>query len=354
MGSLKSNDALTNLVRLVYALLIILAVIIVLPKAVTCLFPFLLAWIISLIIRPIAEVLEKFHIHKRIGVLISMLIVLAGLCFVVYFVSKAVIGEVQTITGMFSDTRDGLPVFIWDIIDAFPEKVRNLILPLTEGYNFDVEDLIFPALRSALPKLGGAAGKLPSALIFTVVFIMSIYFMSYDEKGLREEIKKFVSPAIIDKLRRIRKIFSTAFSGYIKAQLIIMAVVFVVLLTGFAVMKVEFSILLAFVISLVDAIPVLGTGLVLNPMAFIYLIQGDYFRAIGFVSLYVVVLVLRHFIEPRVLSGQLGMHPIITLVSMYMGFKLIGVSGMIIGPLLALIVISFLNAERLEAEKNAG
>lgn len=354
MGSVKKNDPLTNLVRLIYALLIILAVMLVLPKAVTCFLPFFLAWIISLIIRPFADLLEKFHIHKRIGVLVSMLLVLAGLCLVMYFVSKAVINEVRTFSQMLSDTRDGLPVFIWDIIDAFPSKIRELVLPFVRGSGFEVEDLIFPALKSALPKLGGFAGKLPSALIFTVVFIMSIYFMSYDEKGLREEVKKFVSPGIIDKLRRIRKIFSAAFSGYIKAQLIIMAVVFAVLVTGFGFMDVELSILLAFIISLVDAIPVLGTGIVLNPMAFIYLIQGDYLRALGFVCLYVTVLVLRHFIEPRILSGQLGMHPIITLLSMYMGFKLIGVMGMIIGPLLALIVIGFLNAERLEAEKNDG
>lgn len=342
----SESKPLEKLVRLLYVSMAVLAVIFVLPKAVGCLLPFFFAWIIALIIKPFVNLFERLHINKRIAVILSMLLVLFVLSGVVYFVSKAAVGEIRTFAQMLGDTRDGIPMFVWDVVNALPKGFQNVIMEFIESSDINFSELVLPAITSALPKLGGAAGKLPSIFIFTVVFLMAIYFISYDEKGLRQELKKFISPTIIEHMRKIRKVIGTAFGGYVKAQLIIMWVVFTILLMGFVILDVKLALLLAFVISLLDAIPVLGTGMILNPMAVVYLIQGDYVRAVGFVCMYVIVLLVRNFIEPRVLSGQLGIHPIITLVSMYAGLKLIGVIGMIIGPLTALVVINFIKMNK--------
>ncbi len=349
---IPAKDSLSSLVKLLYAIFAIIVIIFVLPKAVSCLLPFFFAWIISMIIKPLSLVLERIVVNKRVSVLVSMLIVLGIMFVVLYNLSKAIVEEIQVIYEMLSDTKDGIPVFIWDILESLPRNLRNT---LTDVFaDSDMKEIAYPAIQSALPKIGGAAIKIPSAFVFTVVLLLATYFMSYDEKGLREELKKFIPERGIEKMRRIRRIFSLAIGGYVKAQLIIMCVVFTVLLVGFLILDVKLALLLAFVISLIDAIPVLGTGMVLNPLAVVYLIQGDYVRAVGFVCLYVVVLLLRNFVEPKVLSGQLGIHPIITLVAMYAGLKLIGVIGMIIGPVLAIIIINFLKTEKMEAMTDAG
>ena len=321
-------------------------VIFVLPKAVSCLLPFIIAWVISLIIKPVSALFQKLRINRTVSVLLAMLLVLAVICGILYSVSAAVIREIKTFSEMFSDTKDGIPVFVWDFINILPEGIRAQAIEIASSSFEDIPDLIYPAIKTALPKLGGAAGKLPSAFVFTVIMLMAIYFMSCDKGGLREEIKKVLPDDKIASLRHMREVLGRACGGYVKAQLIIMCVVFVILITGFGLLKVELAILLAFAISLVDAIPVLGTGIILNPWALVCLIQGDYIRALGLVCLYCIVIVIRHILEPRVLSGQLGMHPIITLVSMYSGLKLIGVIGMIIGPLIALIIISFVKAKK--------
>lgn len=347
------KDPAVILTRLLYAILAIIVIIFVLPKAVSCLLPFFFAWIISIIIKPLVVFFEKIVPNKRISVLLSMLLVLGLIFLILFFVSKALVAELRTFVRMFDNTHDGIPVFIWNIIDSLPGVLKNAAMQFIEKSGMDFSQFVYPALKTALPKLGGAAVKLPAAFVFTVVFLMAIYFMSYDEKGLKDELKKILPLSGVETLRKIRKVFSLAFGGYIKAQLIIMVFVFTILLVGFLILGVELSFLLALIISVVDAIPVLGTGMVLNPMAVIYLIQGDYVRAIGFVCLYAVVLLTRNFLEPRVLSGQLGIHPIITLVSMYAGLKLIGVIGMIIGPVTALIIISLFKLERME-EQNDG
>lgn len=341
-----NKDPLNSLVKLVYIILAIVLVIFVLPRAVSCLLPFLIAWIISLIIKPVADLFQKFRINRTISVIVSMLLVLAVICMVIYSLSAVVIREIRTFTEMFSNLRDGIPVFVWDFIDVLPEAFRSKAAEIASDTFADFGELILPALKTALPKLGGAAGKLPGAFVFTVILLMAIYFMSTDNGSLKEEITKFLPDEKVNSLRNTRSVLKKAFGGYVKAQLIIMCVVFGILVTGFWIMGVELALLLALAISLLDAIPVLGTGMILNPWAVVCLLQGDYARAIGLVTLYGVVLLVRHFLEPRVLSGQLGIHPIITLASMYTGLKLIGVTGMIIGPLIVLIVINYLKMKK--------
>lgn len=343
---MTKRDPVASLVKLIYVILAVVLVIFVLPKAVSCLLPFIIAWVISLIIKPVCALFQKLRINRTLSVLLAMLLVLAVICGILYWVSASVIREIKTFSDMFSDTKDGIPVFVWDFVNILPDGIRARTIEMASSLFEDIPDLIYPAIKTAISKLGGAAGKIPSAFVFTVIMLMAIYFMCCDKEGLKEEIKKFLPDDKLDSLRRIREVFSKACGGYIKAQLIIMCVVFVILITGFGLLKVELAILLAFAISLVDAIPVLGTGIILNPWALVCLIQGDYIRALGLVCLYLIVVVVRHILEPRVLSGQLGMHPIITLVSMYSGLKLIGVIGMIIGPLIALIIISFIKAKK--------
>jgi len=347
-----TKDPIASLVRLLYAILAIIIVIFVFPKAVPCILPFFFAWIITLIIKPVSGLLEKLGIGRRISVVLSMLMVLGVLCGVLYLLSSAVIKEIRTVAEMFSDTRDGIPVFLWDIVESLPKNMQGVAQQLLGTMRADISEILYPAIQSALPKLGGAAGKLPSAFVFMVVLIMAIYFLSYDESGLRNEIKKFLPESAVNGLRSIRTVLHDAFGGYFKAQLIIMCVVFTILFIGFLILDVKLALLLALVISILDAIPVLGTGMVLNPWAVLCLVQGDYVCAVGFVTLYIIVLFTRNFIEPKVLSGQLGIHPLITLVSMYAGLKLVGVIGMIIGPITALIVINILKMKNKEAEAN--
>ena len=174
--------------------------------------------------------------------------------------------------------------------------------------------------------------------------------MSYEPKGLKAEIKKILPEDKYRFLFTLKQSFLKACGGYIRAQLIIMSIVFCILLIGFVVLDVRFAVLLAFVISMIDAIPVLGTGMILNPWAVVCLLQGDFVTAAGLAGLYVIILVMRQFVEPRILSGQLGIHPIITLVAMYTGLKVIGIFGMILGPLTALIIINFIKVNRNQTE----
>jgi sporulation integral membrane protein YtvI len=126
--------------------------------------------------------------------------------------------------------------------------------------------------------------------------------------------------------------------GYLKAYLLLFLLTFSELFLGFSILRVEYALLLALLVSLVDLLPVLGVGIVLVPWSIVMLLQRDYRLGAGLLILYGTVLLVRQIMEPRLVGKSLGLHPLITLFASYAGWRLFGVLGMLLGPVLALAI----------------
>lgn len=126
---------------------------------------------------------------------------------------------------------------------------------------------------------------------------------------------------------------------YLAAQVKLSAVTFGILLTGFWWLRVPYPLLWALAVALVDAFPVLGTGTILLPWAVLTAVQGQTVRALGLAALYAVVCVTRSVLEPKLLGKHLGLDPLVTLMTMYAGFRLFGLGGMILAPMLAVTAL---------------
>ena len=119
-------------------------------------------------------------------------------------------------------------------------------------------------------------------------------------------------------------------------------ITFFELIIGFAILDVRYGMLIAFICAVLDALPAIGAGWVLTPWGIICLALGDYRIGIGLLILYIITWVVRQLLEPRIVGGQLGMHPLILLVAMYIGMNIFGVIGLLAGPLCAIVLRSFL------------
>lgn len=345
----KPEKALLNIAYIFVAFILIAFV---MPKLITYLLPFIFAFIIAQIINPIVKLLEKIHIHRRIGVITSILFVITLLGTIIYFLSAALVSELKTMLSFLQETNEnGIPVFIQDFIDILPKNLKSLAFAAVENSEGNLSEFVYPSIKSAISGIGGAAGKLPNAFIFTIVLFLATYFISYDGKNVKEHIKKIIPKQQIVKIRFVKEKLTKACGSYIKAQLILMSIVFCILLTGFLILDIKLALILAFVISFLDAIPFLGSGLILNPWAIINLLQGNYFMAIGLFCLYLIILFTRQLLEPRILSGQLGIHPLFTIIAMYVGLKTMGVMGMILGPIILILIINII---KLNSESDEG
>lgn len=341
MNLLPKNPVKT-LVSIAYIVIVVLFITYLLPKIITYLLPFIIAWIISLLIKPVVKLLKMMHIPQRPAVIVSMLMVIAAIGCAFYFLSAALVKELQTVVDMLKETSDGMPIIVRKLISCLPGELKNFAFSIAERTEGDLTDFVYTAAKTALSGIGGAAVKLPSVLVFSVAMILATYFISNDSEKIKTELKKYIPDDKLEQIRIIKKKLYEAFGGYVRAQLILMLIVFCILCIGFLILDVKLAVLLAAVISFLDAIPVLGTGIFLNPWALVCLVQGNYFRAVGLVCLYLIILFTRQFTEPKVISGQIGLHPLFTLIAMYVGLKIIGVSGMIFGPILLIIAVNFM------------
>ena len=193
-----------------------------------------------------------------------------------------------------------------------------------------------PALLSGklLNLLTAAAAAAPAALLFVVTLVIGAYFAS----ASYPELRQFLYAQLSDRARERTAIVCSGLRGtivhWLKAQLLMMLIIFLALLAAFALLRVNYALLLALATAVIDALPVLGTGTVLIPWALYELLRGQLSLGLGLVIVYIAVTVLRNCIQAKLLGDQLGLHPLATLLAIYVGFASCGVVGMIIFPIL--------------------
>ena len=205
-------------------------------------------------------------------------------------------------------------------------------------------------LGTRLPALiGGMLGSLPSVILFLTVTVMACFYISFEFDGINAFIASKIPVGIKRRFPGMRRQTAITVLKYIRAYIIILSVTATELFIGFSFLKIEYSLLLAIIIAFIDILPVLGVGTVLIPWGLIALMMKDFRTGTGLLILYGIITILRQFIEPKIIGKSLGLHPLISLISMYMGFRLFGVFGMITGPLTAMVISSII---RMKNGKN--
>ena len=183
----------------------------------------------------------------------------------------------------------------------------------------------------------GLASALPAAALFLCTTVLATYFPSAGRPALLDGLRRRLPPPWRTRLGRVAGGLREALGGWLKAQGLLMLITFGELAAGFLLLRVELSLLLAGLVALVDALPVFGTGTVLLPWAVLALLGGDVRMSVGLLVLYSVISLVRSLLEPRLVGARVGLPPLAALVCMYVGFQALGVLGMLLAPLAAVL-----------------
>ncbi len=339
------------LVNLGVALAGILLLIFVVPPLVRFLMPLIVAWIVAMIANPIIHFLEKrIKIMRKHGSALVIILVLAALIAAFY-------GLAVLVASQFSSWVTELP----EVYDSVTQNLQHLFQSLHQKYNmipadmklaFDqrenvLDDYIQKAIdgllkmvnSGSLSKVSSLASSLMDFLVYAILTILASYFMTVEKDHFTKLLQE-KTPAGVQRIwDKIRKIFIRAIGGYFKAHFQIMIVIFFITVIPFAFMGISYSGLLAVVIAIVDFLPFFGAGTVLVPWAVYRLVTGSYTYAVILFVIYVVVLVVRQLLEPKLIGDNIGMSPFETLVFMLIGYRLAGVLGLIIGIPVGMILI---------------
>lgn len=332
---------------IIRVVLIALAVYLLLRLSVYCV-PFIIAFILSSLIEPLVDFMErKVKIPRKVGSLVSLLLVISILGTILGLLISRLVKEIVNVYNQINEIFGSLQLFF----EAIIEKVNSIYISLPKTISDTLEKYINDAASNAQellkPIVTGITGftlSLPQALVFLVVTLLATYFMTSDRNKINSFLDKQIPMHWMEKTRSvINKLFSALF-GWLRAQLILMTVTFTEMTIAFFVMRIENGLLLALIIAIVDALPVFGVGSILIPWGIVEIFTANYQRGFSLLLLYVIVVVIRQLIEPKIIGKQIGIHPLLTLFSMYLGLQFFGIPGMVFGPVLVVVINSILSA----------
>ncbi len=335
-------------IRLIIRIVLIaVSVYLLLRLSVYCI-PFIIAFILSSLIEPLVNFMEKkIKIPRKIGSAVSILLVLSIVGTILGLIITRLVKEIINVYNQINEIFGSMQQFI----EAMIEKVNSIYISLPKTISDTLDQYFADAASNAKqlldPIVKGATNftmSLPQAMLFLVVTVLATFFMTSDRNKISSFLDKQIPGQWMEKTRTVmNKLFSALF-GWLRAQLILMSVTFTELTIAFIVMRVENGLLIALLIAIVDALPVFGVGAVLIPWGLVELLSANYQRGLSLLLLYVIVIVIRQLIEPKIIGQQIGIHPLLTLFAMYLGLQMFGILGMIAGPVLMVIIKSILGA----------
>lgn len=230
-------------------------------------------------------------------------------------------------------------------MDISKIKLSNELLALIQNSSQEILNNLYTWGSKALSNIVDGLTRIPTILIYVVITILSLYFICTDKIYILDFAEHHMPKSWVKKMGTHIREITQSLGAYLKAELTLVFVSFVISLAGlyifmFIGLNVKYPLLIALVTAFVDALPILGSGTVMVPWAIISALDGDINLGIAIVILWIIMCVVRQFIEPKVVSNKIGIHPIFTLIAMYTGFKLIGVIGMLVGPIVLIIIKS--------------
>lgn len=327
---------------LLYTALALGATCLVLPG----LLPFLLGCGLASLLDPaVVFSCKKLHLSRRWAAAAILLIFLAILTAGGFFLLRRLWFELTLLSKK-------LPAWI-ALLPPLHQKLDNLIYRWTVAVSPDLRavlqesltlaakqltELISSLSRTLLEWLSNGIMALPRVALFVFTALLASYFFLSGKPALIKFFQKQIPARWMPRLNKTIDQLKTALGGWLKAQGILIAVTFLLLTTGFLLIKVDAAILLAAGIALLDALPVFGTGTVLFPWAVFCLLNGELRRGLSLVVLYAVLWLTRSLLEPKLIANRAGLHPLATLLAIYLGFSLFGVIGMLLAPLAAVLV----------------
>lgn len=348
---MKNSKLITYLkivINFIIYIVAILLLLLVLPKLLGFFFPFVIGWLIAIIANPMVRFLEKKvkllrkHSSAITIIFVIALIVAAG-AFVISIIvreAKGLINDWPEIEKNLIERFGSINVYINKITASLPENVRNSVDKAIAGLGDSLlaylRDLPMPSMSDA----GNFVNNVADGFLAVIVTILSAYFFAACREELLAGLQKRMPESVIEYWRLVYGNFIKAFGGYFKAQFKIMLILLVIMFVGFEILRMDYSFLIALGIALLDVLPVFGTGAVLWPWAIIDMFTGNYIRAIGFVVIYLICQVVKQVLQPKMVGDSIGMHPLLTLLSMFIGYKLYGVIGMIFFIPIGMVIVN--------------
>ena len=314
--------------------------------------PLILGYIICLILSPVSGFLHKrFKLPVPLSSILSMVIMI----FVIVFLGSSLVSKIINEGKAFIENSPELVsntvATIRRLQDSMAEYINILPESMRESSDKLLDSLI--VMITGLLGNGVKAGSvevvkfLPNTLFVTLLGLICAFFLLCDRKKVERFFVRQMPKTVRRRIGVAKKGVLNAIGGYIKAECTLMCIVAVICVIGLSILQSPYALLLGILISIVDALPVFGSGAIFWPWCVYSIIVGNYKMAIGLAVIDIIVIIVRQMLEPRILGNQIGLHPLATLMSIFIGLKIFGLFGFIIGPIILVTIKAMQDSDLL-------
>lgn len=310
--------------------------------------PFILAFLLASLIRlPVKKFYGESEAKNK-SISISTCIIFYGLFFTA--ITFASFGLYQGLSGLLSSIPDMYnnslvpalnAVILWieTFLADFDIEVNIKLGALFKEHIGVIGEYVTSFSTNAIKLISGGVTQIPGFIIKLVIMVISTFFCMVDYEKIIKFFLDLIPKGKEDTFSNLSKYFKSTVLLYIKSYSLLFLLTFIELLIGFLLLRVEHGALLAVIVAVFDILPILGVGGVLLPWAAIGLITGDLFIGIGMLVLYLLIAFIRNMAEPRLIGNQIGLHPLATLIAMYLGLRFLGFLGMFLFPVTLSVIV---------------
>ncbi|WP_284139817.1 MULTISPECIES: sporulation integral membrane protein YtvI [unclassified Virgibacillus] len=348
------KHSLGQIYRSFLVLISIVILILFITSTLPYVYPFVIAVIIAFIIHPIVSFLEQSLKFPRTFATIIVMFFVASLLVMLSFL---LISEMVQGTAYLADR---IPTYYQSFIAILEDRFKESIIPIYNKLATIFQSLNQTQQEALLENLQNLSGDLassgtallqdfflkipvflsllPASLTIIIFIILATFFITKDMEQWKKRIKKVIPTNSSKYYHALPTHFREAFAGYFKAQLLLILITAGIIFIGLSLLQVKHTPTITFFAAIADFLPLIGTGILFFPWILYTFLTNHYDMTIGLCILYMIIVIFRQILEPKILSSHIGVNPLVGLMILFVGIQLWGVTGIIIAPFLLIIV----------------
>ncbi|AGB40664.1 sporulation integral membrane protein YtvI [Halobacteroides halobius DSM 5150] len=334
-----------------FFLLLILASLLFLNYVVAYLLPFVIAIIVASLIEPVVNFLQqegKLSRGLAVAIVLIIIIILISLLLAICFSRLFVeldnlvnnLPDYQTIGNKFhwlAKQNKELSELMeeWQLSDSIKKAINSNLQK--------IYDRIKKMIQLVITSLLEIVKQLPRLVTILLISLIATFFISRDKKLILKTLLSPFPKYWRKKILQVQVEIISAGVGFIRAQMILISITTILSIIGLITLQSDYALVAGLAAGTLDLIPIIGPGMVYTPWIIYNLVINNLHFALGLLIIYIIVTITRQVAEAKIVGESIGVHPLATLVSMYLGVQLFGATGFFIGPALVIILKAIIN-----------
>jgi len=354
------NQFYLTLVRLISIILVSICMIFIIKYTFMYIYPFLIAIIIAFLLNPLVTMFEtKWKMNRTVATSFIMMIFFSIFILICFFTLKRLLIEstslIQTLPNQFSNIKKVLIEIGQTYIVPYYEKLTDTIplIPSFDQLEFNnYLELIVDQLGSSsmffIKNIAGSTSAFFSSITYVgtilIFILLAVFIITKDFKLFQNKLIKITPEKVSRKSRQMITYLKASVFGFIKAQIIITVISSIIVMIGLFIFQIDNILMITLTVFVVDFIPYLGVGAIFIPWIIYSFFTEQFFFTIQLSGLYIVIIIIRQLIEPRILASSIGIHPLVALIILFFGIQSLGLIGIFITPVVLIVVSAIYHA----------